>query len=389
MTRRLATPGDAIGGRPARWVATPANPAEVTEVVREAADKGWTMLARGTGSRQDLAPPPAALDLVIDTAGLAGLTDYQPGDLVLRVGAGTTMADIDAATATHGQQLAIDSAGTVGGLIASNTSGPRRLRYGTCRDLLIGVTVVLADGTVARSGGTVVKNVAGYDLGKLYTGSFGTLGVITEAVFRLHPRPAGQVWVSAEYPDPAAAIAAAARVRASQLAISALELDWPATGEPVQISALIEGADQDAADARAGAAATLLDGGAMLTVPPWWWGQAPWPAAGTGIKLSLPLSGLAATLTGLRDNGFPVSVRGSVGTGVLAVGQVGYKRPDELLAYLRARAAADGSAVVVRCPPQWSVDRWGPVPGLPLMRRIKEQFDPQRLLAPGRFVGGI
>src|SRR6185312_15807086 len=109
------------------------------------------------------------------------------------------MGDVAAVLAEAGQEIALDvpDDASVGGIVASGLAGPRRLRYGTPRDLLIGITIVRADGTVAKSGGKVVKNVAGYDLGKLFAGSAGTLGLITEATFRLHPLPAARAWVTA------------------------------------------------------------------------------------------------------------------------------------------------------------------------------------------------
>ena len=123
------------------------------------------------------------------------------GDLVARVQAGARMGDVAAALARAGQEIALDvpAGASVGGVVGSGLAGPRRLRYGTPRDLLIGISIVRADGTVAKSGGKVVKNVAGYDLGKLFAGSAGTLGLITEAIFRLHPLPAARAWVTAEY----------------------------------------------------------------------------------------------------------------------------------------------------------------------------------------------
>ena len=130
--------------------------------------------------------------------------EHAAGDLVARVQAGTTMGQLAAVLATAGQQLALDAPAeaTVGGVIATGTAGPRRFRYGAPRDLLIGLTVVRADGVVAHSGGKVVKNVAGYDLGKLFAGSRGTLGLITEATFRLHPLPAEVAYVTADSVPP-------------------------------------------------------------------------------------------------------------------------------------------------------------------------------------------
>ena len=129
------------------------------------------------------------------------MVEHSAGDLVARMQAGARMGDVAAALARDGQEIALDvpDEATIGGVVASGLAGPRRLRYGTPRDLLIGITIVRADGTVAKSGGKVVKNVAGYDLGKLLAGSAGTLALITEATFRLHPLPAARVYVTAEY----------------------------------------------------------------------------------------------------------------------------------------------------------------------------------------------
>ena len=138
--------------------------------------------------------------------------EHAAGDLVARVQAGVTIGHLAAVLASAGQELALDAPAdaTVGGVVATGTAGPRRFRYGAPRDLLIGMTVVRADGVIAHSGGKVVKNVAGYDLGKLFCGSQGTLGLITEATFRLHPRPAAVAWVTAEF-GPAERPSAAAR----------------------------------------------------------------------------------------------------------------------------------------------------------------------------------
>ena len=142
------------------------------------------------------------------------MLEHAAGDLVVRVQAGVGIGQLAAALAVAGQRLALDppaldGGGTIGGLLATGTAGPLRLRYGPPRDLLIGITVVRADGAVTRSGGKVVKNVAGYDLGKLFTGSYGTLGLITEAAFRLHPMPAATAFVTLDCAGPAAAQSAA------------------------------------------------------------------------------------------------------------------------------------------------------------------------------------
>src|SRR6266516_3027627 len=214
------TADDAVAGVVPSFVAAPASTAEAAALLRTAAEAGLTW---GT--------PPPRCDLVVDLRSMDQVVEHEAGDLVARVQAGATIGQLSVALAAAGQQLALDvpAEATVGGVVATGTAGPRRFRYGTPRDLLIGITVVRADGVVARAGGKVVKNVAGYDLGKLFAGSHFTLGLITEATFRLHPLPAAVAWVTAEF-GPAAragAVAAVAAAAGSPLVPSAVELDWP------------------------------------------------------------------------------------------------------------------------------------------------------------------
>ena len=167
------------------------------------------MLPRGRATRLTGADPPRGCDLIVSTRRLDQVIEHAAGDLVVTVQAGVALDALQQRLAAEGQRLALDPPGgaSVGGLIATNATGPLRFRYGAPRDLLIGITIVRADGTIAQAGGKVVKNVAGYDLGKLFAGSYGTLGLITEATFRLHPLPAAVQWVVAEADDAAAAAA--------------------------------------------------------------------------------------------------------------------------------------------------------------------------------------
>ena len=159
--------------------------------MRAAASAGLAVVPRGAGTGLGWGAPPSACGLVVDLRLMDQVLEHAAGDLVARVQAGVTIGQLATVLASAGQQLALDAPedATVGGVVATGTAGPRRFRYGAPRDLLIGLTVVRADGVIAHSGGKVVKNVAGYDLGKLFAGSQGTLGLITEATFRLHPRP--------------------------------------------------------------------------------------------------------------------------------------------------------------------------------------------------------
>ncbi|MEV4754660.1 FAD-binding oxidoreductase [Micromonospora sp. NPDC049559] len=398
---RPAGEGDLLAGRRPRYVAAPASTAQVAAVLRTAAGHGLTVVARGGGTRQDWAAPPERLDLVVETARLTGVVEHAAGDLIVAVRAGTRLDELADRLAPAGQQLALDvplAGGTVGGAISANPSGPRRMRYGTVRDLLIGVTVVRADGVVARAGGRVVKNVAGYDLGKLVTGAYGTLGLVTEAVFRLHPLPAATAYVRRWVDGPEAAGPLVAAVLGAQVVPSAVEVDAP-PGDGVEVTVLLEGTPAGVA-ARAASTAALLGAGADVSAeaPPGW-GAYPWEPGGVGLKLTAALSGVPGLLATARAAAgryrAPLAVRGSAGTGVLHAGLPAATEPPVVAALLdelrEATARAGGHAVVLTAPPpvRELVDLWGPVPGLALMRRIKAQFDPDARLAPGRFVGGI
>jgi glycolate oxidase FAD binding subunit len=359
------------------------SPASTEEAAALIAGTRDAVLIRGAGTKADWGPPPERLDLIIDTSRLAGVVEHAAGDLITVVRAGTRLSDLD----LPGQQLALDSPfpdATVGGTVAANVSGPRRTLYGTARDLLIGITVVRPDGTIAHAGGKVVKNVAGYDLGKLFIGSYGTLGLITECVFRLHPRPAASAVVRGSAASPAEAGRLVAAVLSAQVVPTAVEVDAPPDG-PLEVAVLVEGSEPGVRD-RTVTLTKLL--GASADGRPDWWGRLPWAGGEVGIKLTAPLSQVPALLEAARG----VAVRGSAGSGVLYAGLPPGPDVPGVVERLRAAATrAGGHAVVLTAPGEVHrvVDMWGPVGGLALMRRVKEQFDPGRRFAPGRFVGGI
>lgn len=390
---------DVVDGVPARWVARPGSTEEVCAVLRAGAALGLRVVARGTGTRLCWGTAPRELDLILDTSRMNAILAHAAGDLVVTVQAGVPMGELQRALTPYRQRLALDTGnapdgtpgGTVGGVIATAASGPLRYRYGSVRDLIIGITVVLADGAVAKAGGTVVKNVAGYDLAKLYTGSLGTLGIITEAVFRLHPLPDAARWISVSTADPGLAAQAVAAARDGQHDPVALEVDRPAPGAPVTVCVAVEGV-AGGIDARAAGVAQLLGtaagtAAAVAEDPPPWWSRPPHPPQGPAVALTCEPTGLRSVLAEA-----PGALRGSAGAGVLTVGLPDVDRLGADLAGCRAVAARHGGTAVLRCAPaqhRTGLDVWGPVPALTLMRRLKDEFDPDHRLAPGRFVGGI
>jgi glycolate oxidase FAD binding subunit len=354
--------------------------------MRAAADAGAPVRVRGGGSKWSWGAAAPEPDVVIDMTALGGVVEHAAGDLVVTVGAGMPLADLQQTVAGAGQWLALDPpepAATVGGVVATAASGPHRLRYGTPRDLLIGLTVVLADGTVARSGGKVVKNVAGYDLGKLFTGSFGTLGVIAECTLRLHPTPKARRVVTITTGEPAAVVEAILR---SPVVPSALEWD----GAAVQV--LVESVEA-AADAQAEQLVALAGGGDVADTLPAGFGARPWDDGDVALKVTHRLSALGPALDAVRRHLPAARLAAHAGSGVIHAGwRAGAEDTREAVAALRAAVAPhDGSVVVVDAPQdvKRGLDVWGPVRGLAVMRRVKAQFDPDARMAPGRFVGGI
>lgn len=402
---REATDADLVDGVAPQVVARPTCAEETSAVLRAAHAAGLAVVVRGHGTKLAWGAPPQRLDVVLDTTGLDELVEHARGDLVATAGAGMPLSRLQGRLAEAGHQLVLDDlvhGSTLGGAVATNLSGPRRMWTGALRDLVIGIRLVRADGTVARAGGKVVKNVAGYDLAKLLTGSYGTLAVITEVTVRLHPLPQATRWVGASLPQDRLAPVLAALV-SSQLAPAAVEVRARPGVEPAVVT-MVSGT-RAGVEARALALQQALAGlgcraGVHDAEPPWWGvllhpGQRGGTAPPEGsrpvrVKLTARLSGIPELLGQAVDLGATVS--GSAGTGVLHAALEPDGDTAARLGALRATCTrSGGSAVVLDAPPEVkaSLDLWGPVPGLDLMRRVKDEFDPTRVLAPGRFVGGI
>ena len=218
-----------------KFIVEPATADEVAAVLRWANENSVALAARGNGTKLGWGAPPRALDVVLSMRKMNRIIEHAWGDMTATVEPGCTVAELERTLAQHGQRLAVEplfaERATVGGIVATNDNGPLRVRFGSLRDLIIGVTLALPDGTLARSGGKVVKNVAGYDLPKLATGSLGTLGIITQAIFRLHPLPQTERTLSFQFESVAAANQAALALLDSVLTFTGLQLR--SSGQPL------------------------------------------------------------------------------------------------------------------------------------------------------------
>ncbi len=412
-----------LDGRTPEAVVFPGTKEEVSAVLALAAEDGIPVTPWGGGTKMAIGAPPSRLGLVLGLKRLNHVIEHEPGDLTATVECGITLAALQAELGRRGQWLSLDPAhadrATLGGILAGNASGPRRHLYGTARDLLIGLTVVAADGAIVRGGGKVVKNVAGYDLPKLYVGSFGTLGVLVEATLKLRPRPDEDRLVIARFDRLKDAGQAARAIMASDLIPSALELadgealravtlsggcavligvdgireqvDWQCAEiarllGPLGLgeSAVLDGVERDAAWRGLG---ELGPAGADDTAAVMKWGVLPTQLpevmeAGAAVAQR---SGLSARITAHAGVG--------IATAVLSGGSADTNAVVATLTEWRAMVNGAAGHALLEWAPLAVKERvavWDtPGPALRIMKGIKERLDPRGILNPGRFVGGI
>ena len=421
LARGAVRPGDgdaaasALGAAP-RWVVTPSSADAVSAVLAFAHEEQLAVIPRGSGSALDLGRPPACADVLLDLKRLDAIVEYNPDDLTATVGAGVTAGALAAHVEKRGQFLAIDPPGgaarTLGGIVATNASGPLRARYGTMRDLLLGVRFVQADGTPTWGGARVVKSVTGYDVPKLMVGALGTLGVLTELTIRLHPRPEVERSWLVSVPDPAGAQALVGLLLDSTLQPSRVELlnaaalaacGAPGEGAAIAVSfSTVEEAVRAQGDRLAALAPRV--GGRATPAPDDYWARhaaALGPRHGIELRVITLPGRLADTVTQVERAARDAGAGGAVVHGCASLGclRAGFPPVDApalaaIVGRLRDFASGVGGSVVVERAPhavRVAVDPWGPLsPGtLHLMRGLKHEFDRRRVLNPGRFVGDI
>ena len=402
---REATEQDAVEGVAPDFVVEPGSVEEISDVMKLAASEGLAVAPRGGGTKMHIGDPPRQLDLIVSTARMNEVLEHTPGDQIVRLEAGVKLEDLQEHISDSDQMLAIDPperGATIGGMVAANSSGPRRYRYGTIRDLIIGITVVLHDGTVAKAGGKVVKNVAGYDLSKLFTGSLGTLGVIATANFRLHPLPGAARTVAVDITDPQQAQAAAQAIVHSQVEATAVELHYGENEKrlTVLLESIPGGINAKAETAtfllkQFGEVRTLSDEEAERFGPL----TSPEVADEIVLKIGAPPADLDAVLESVlgaaeRKGLAHPRITGHAGTGVTLIGFSGENEDDAagFVEEMREIWVRRGGNVTLQRSPltlKQRVSTWdngGDYLGL--VRRVKEKFDPRGGMNPGRFLGG-
>jgi glycolate oxidase FAD binding subunit len=393
---------DSIDDVRPRFIVEPDSPGALAALLSWASKERLSAVIRGNGTKSAWGCRPSAVDLIVSTRRLNRVLSHQHGDLTATIEAGATLRTVGGELSRHGQWLPLSTSfadATVGGTVAANDSGPLRHRHGTARDLLIGVHLALADGTLVKAGGNVVKNVAGYDLGKLMSGSFGSLAAIVSATFKLAPLPAASGTVVAAFRERAAFVQAAAAIGSSQLEPAAFDLHVSSENAGSH-RLLIQFASAPAAvEAQIHAARVLMTGGEVDVLSgaresELWanHGQQIWSAPGTVLRLSwLPAAlpdALAAVdeINQLGDASVDIVGRTGVGAGLI---RVHANVPIQVAAIerLRKKPGVIGNVVVLRSAAavKEQTDVWAlPSDVNSLLGAIKQALDPAGILGAGR-----
>lgn len=399
-----ASPSDSIAGVQPKLILVPGSESELAQALRLVSEAGLAAVPRGGGTKMGWGNPPSRADIVFSMARMNEITEHAWADLTVSVGAGCTIQTLQETLAQHGQRLALDplwpERATVGGVLSTNDSGALRLRFGSLRDLVIGVTLALPDGTLASSGGKVVKNVAGYDLPKLATGAFGTLGIITRAVFRLHPLPRNSRSFCVSTPDITTARQLLHSIQSSKLAHAALQTRFENETTPI-VDVLFEGTEAGL-DAQAAQLKNLAETAGLTesTREVWNARQDIWsfakPEEAAIAKLSVLPAEIDKSVATITKSAKARQLRWKAALQATGIGFLRLEGdPPDLRASLQdLREQFEGNAgslVVLHRPTRMAlIDAWGNAgDALPLMKSVKQQLDPRSILNPGRFVGGI
>ena len=389
----------AVDGLTPSSVIEPSSIDKLSAVLRDANDRGAAVIPWGAGRHMSLGNIPARYDIALRTAKLDRVIEYEPADMTISVEAGITIGALQSHLAAHGQFLPIDApaGATVGGVLAAGVSGPSRHAYGLPRDWLIGCRIVLADGTIVKGGGRVVKNVAGYDIPKLVVGSLGTLGVIAEATFKLAPLPAQQetLLVRCETLDEAARLVFAADERSLALRAVAITrvvgevFKPPATALSETTAAFWLSGAATAVERTRREIEELAGSEVERTDDSSWMPLAP-SADSVTLQASVLPSNVSALCEMLRAQAQYVVAYPTTGMVIANVDDAGDIAP--FIEDMRRYVATTGGSLIVTCAPvalKQRIDVWGAVDALAVMLALKHQFDPNSTLSAGRYVGGI
>jgi glycolate oxidase FAD binding subunit len=404
---RAAVSADAVSGKSPAFVLEPPDASMLGEMLQWANAERLSLTVRGAATKLTWGRAPARLDGVLSTARLIAPVEHTAGDLVASLPAGARLADVNALLRREGQWLAVDprldDRATIGGILATNDSGPRRHRHGTPRDLVIGMEMALVDGRTIKAGGRVVKNVAGYDLSRLLSGSFGTLAVITRAIFKLAPMPpvSRTVVASTDGGRPLAELAL--EIASSPLTPAAIELQSMGCRLLVRFETTEAAATQQASAALALCHSRRIDAVVESGEPEasLWRGYYDDLSASDGalVRIAVLPAQIADALEHVErvvvSHGLDCRVAGRAAVGVMYArilanpsAEQGLESVAAAIDHIRRNAwARGGSAVVISAEPAILalVDPWGDVgDALPLMQAVKTRFDPNRVLAPER-----
>ena len=397
-----------IDGLTPKAVVLPASVWEIQDVLRFAAAQHLSVIPAGSGSKLQSGNPPEKVDIVLAMTRINEVVEYEPADLTVTVEAGIQLTALQEKLADNGQFLPLNppyaSRCTLGGIVAANASGSLRLRYGTARNLVLGLRVVHASGTVVKSGGKVVKNVAGYDVNKLYIGSFGTLGILTEMTLKLSPIPARQALLTAQFQDVQAAAKTGLSIVGSQTLPDFVNLLVNSEhAGPTLVTGF--GGDAETVTWQLEQARRIMELNGAIGVKEVEgesfqklndairaFAESENESRTVIVQVNLKRTDIAEFAENVLTNN--AEMLALLGSGVLYLKMEQVEGLAETLATLRERVvAAHGNLIIESAPPELKqqLDVWGPVAprARNLMQQLKARFDEGNLLNPGRFVSGI